>query len=127
MLKRLINFMACFAELALACRTTPLEMFWRGLQRGPFITRIQSGPGQFAGFAVLNSGNASVTVSTTMVRSGDLILHGFNVATTVASGSGGCATCVSSIVDGVSMAFGYTDGVARGPGGTFMFEIKRTR
>jgi hypothetical protein len=121
------NLIARYIEKVLACPARgPLETLFGGILRGPLATLTASGAKQFAGRTTINSGTAFVTISTQMVNSDSIILHGFAVQTTVASGSGGPATCVSSIVSGVSFALGYTDGVQRGPGGTFMWELRRT-
>ena len=123
------TLIALLAEQAgrLACwNQPPLENLFGGLLRAPLKLITTAGAKQFAGFSALNSGTAYVTISTAMVTSGNLINATLSVNTTVASGSGGCATAVSSIVDGVSFAYGYTDGTGRGPGGTVMWEIRRT-
>jgi len=121
------NLIARYVDWALSCHVRPpLETLFGGLLRGPLAVLTASGANQFAGRTSIASGTAFVTVSTRMVNSDSIILHGLDVTTTVASGAGGSATCVSSKVSGVSFALGYTDGVARGPGGTFMWELRRT-
>lgn len=127
MKKFLIDLLSRYVEGVTACRVTPIESLFRSAIRGPLSFLTAAGPKQFAGLTSLASGTAFATVSTALVTSGMLINHSFAVATTVASGSGGPATCVSSIVDGVSFALGYVDGTGRGPGGTFMWELRRTR
>ena len=126
-MNKLIAFAGRYAELALGCRIYPLEALFRGTIRGPLSLLTGAGPKQFAGLTALASGTASVTVSTTLVHSGMLINLSFAVQTTVASGVAGPSTVVASIVDGVSFALGYADGIGRGPGGTFMWELRRTR
>ena len=127
-MNKLIAFAGRYAELMLGCRIYPLEALYRGLLRGPMgiFTGIPGGSAQFAGLTDLSSGTASVTVSTRMVTSGMLINNTFSVRTLAGSGSLG-QTVVSSIVDGVSFALGYSDGVGRAPGGTFMWELRRTK
>lgn len=127
MMKFSLSLFAAHALRALACPVTPIEALFRATIRGPLSFLTAAGPKQFAGLTTLASGTAFATVSTALVTSGMLINHSLSVQTTVASGSGGPATCVSSIVDGVSFALGYTDGIGRGPGGTFMWELRRTR
>ncbi len=127
-MKNLILLAAGYVERALACRIYPLEALYRGLLKGPLgvFTGIPKGSSQFAGLTDLSSGTASVTVSTRMVTSGMLINNTFSVQTLCGSGIG-YATGVSSIVDGVSFALGYLDGQGRAPGGTFMWELRRTK
>lgn len=107
------------------CPITPIELFQRALKVGPDMLRTLAGPGQFAGRTALASGTAFATVSTAVVNSDSIIHHGFNVTTTSTSGTN-FALGVSSIVSGVSFAIGYVDGQGRGPGGTLMWEIRRT-
>jgi len=127
-MNKLISIAARYVERALACHIYPLEALYRGLLKGPLgvFTGVPLGSAQFAGLTDLSSGTASVTVSTRMVTSGMLINNTFSVRTLCGSGIG-YATGVSSIVDGVSFALGYLDGQGRAPGGTFMWELRRTR
>lgn len=126
-MKNLIALSVGYVLRMLACQVTPIESFFRGAIRGPLSFLTTAGPKQFAGLTTLASGTAFATVSTALVTSGMLINATFSVQTTVASGVAGPATVVSSIVDGVSFALGYADGTGRGPGGTFMWELRRTR
>jgi len=126
-MNKLIALAARYAEATLGCRITPIEALFRATIRGPLAFLTTAGARQFAGLTAIASGTASVTVSTTLVHSGMLINLAFAVQTTVASGVAGPSTVVASIVDGVSFALGYADGVGRGPGGTFMWELRRTR
>lgn len=112
----------------LACPSPmfPLEVRFRGHARGPDLLRTNSGQkNQFAGFTTLNSGTAFVTISTAMVKSGDIIHTSFQVQTTAASGTG-YMVGVSSLVNNVSFALGYLDGQGRSPGGIVSWEIRRT-
>ena len=120
------NLILGYVARLLACPITPIENFFRGTVRGPLSFLTTAGAKQFAGLTDLASGTASVTVSTALVTSGMLINHSFSVQTLCGSGIG-YATGVSSIVDGVSFALGYLDGQGRAPGGTFMWELRRTR
>lgn len=120
------NLILGYVERLLVCPITPIENFFRGTIRGPLSFLTTAGAKQFAGATDLASGTASVTVSTALVTSGMLINHSFSVRTLCGSGIG-YATAVSSIVDGVSFALGYIDGQGRAPGGTFMWELRRTR
>lgn len=49
-----------------------LEQLWRGLVRAPFRLKTNAQP--FWGRTVLSSGSTTVTVSTTAINSGDLVL-----------------------------------------------------
>lgn len=118
---------AAYAERALGCPVYPLEQIFRGWLRSPLGTLTASGPSQFAGRTTLNSGTAFATVSTRMVNSDSIIQFGFAVNSTGAMNvNSGAYLVVSSIVSGVSFALGYVDGAGRGPGGTFLWEIRRT-
>lgn len=77
-----------------------------------------------AGLTVLNSGAASVTVSTAIVASGNLIMYGTNPSSIGPNSGGGIA--VNSIVDGVSFAFARPTGNAVAWDETIMWEIVRT-
>lgn len=79
----LILYFALFgwAESALACRiVNPKELLFNPQQKGPFFTDIASKAEQFAGRTTLNSGSASVVVSTVNVRSNSLIFPVVQVA-----------------------------------------------
>ena len=115
-----------YAAALLACPVTPLEALFRGFLRAPMMLRTNSGQAnQFAGATTLNSGTATVTISTAVVKSGDLINLGFQVRTLCGSGIG-YMLGVSSVVDYTSFAVGYIDGQGRAPGGTVSWEIRRT-
>ena len=53
--------------------TRPKELSRGALLRGPNLVSVQSGPAQFAGRTTLNSGSATITVSTFAVQSDSLI------------------------------------------------------
>lgn len=69
----------------------------------------------FAGRTTLSSGQASVTISTTLVQSGKSFFMGFSEVGTVgiAANSGG-PVVVNSVVDGVSFALARQFGAAVG-------------
>jgi hypothetical protein len=122
----ILKLFSLFAEHLLAAAIIPIERLSRGFLFAPMAVRATSGmTGQFAGRTTLNSGTATATVSTTNIKSDSLVFHGFQIATTASSGTG-WGIGVSSVVHGVSFAVGYTDGQGRAPGGTIMWEIKRT-
>src|SRR3990167_7748941 len=81
----------------------PRELL-RGLQfKGPALVSVNSGPTQFAGRTTLNSGSATVVVSTFAVKSNSLIHFGLegnanlNLAYgTLAIGSGALSGTVSN-------------------------------
>lgn len=122
----ILKRLALFSERLLAAPITTIEALSRAFLRAPLAVRATSGmAGQFAGRTTLNSGTATATVSTTNIKSDSLVFHGFQVATLCGSGVG-YTIGVSSIVHGVSFAVGYIDGQGRAPGGTVMWEIRRT-
>ena len=126
-MNNLMTLVAGYAGRALACWVQPpLESLFGGLLRAPLKLITAAGAKQFAGRTALNSGDAFSTISTGIVNSGDLIQATLLVNTTCGSGTA-FMTAVSSIVDGVSFAYGYVDGQGRAPGGTIMWEIRRTR
>lgn len=69
----LFGLLASWAEVVLGARITPLEQIWRGLLRSPLNIDITSRSTQFAGRTTLNSGSATVTISTSNVKSNSLI------------------------------------------------------
>jgi len=97
------------------------EQFFGPTLRGPVLTKAQSASNQFAGRTTLASGSATVTVSTTSVKSDSIIFHALQAAT-VSSG----AICVRSINPGVAFSFGWTDGGARAFDSTIMWRIELT-
>ena len=123
----ILKLLAFFSERFLAAPVYPLELLKRAFLSGPLGVRATSGMagGQFAGLTALSSGTATVTVSTTQIKSDSIVNATFAVATTCGSGIG-YNIGVSSIVHGVSFNMGYFDGQGRAPGGTIMWEIKRT-
>ena len=125
--KWFLALFALYAEFALGCPIYPLELLNRALAKGPLMVPTTAGRNQFAGRTALASGTASVTVSTAIVNSDSLIFHAFQVtSTSVASGGVSVALVVNSIVSGISFAFATQDGIGRTPGGTIMWEIRRT-
>lgn len=123
---KLAAALATFCEALLAAPITPIEYLSRAFLRAPLALRATSGmAGQFAGRTTLASGTATATVSTTNIKSDSLVSLGFQIATTCGSGIG-YNIGISSLVHGVSFAVGYLDGQGRAPGGTVMWEIRRT-
>lgn len=114
-----------YVLMTLACAIYPIERHERMLKASPDMLPTTAGAGQFAGLTTLDSGTAFATISTAVVTSGCLINAAFSIQTTCGSGIG-YQTAVSSIVDGVSFAYGYMDGQGRAPGGTVMWEIRKT-
>lgn len=124
---KLINWFLSYVEDVLGCRIYPLELLNRALAKGPLMVPTTAGTNQFAGRTALASGTASVTISTAIVNSDSLIFATFAVSSTsVGSGGVPVALVVNSIVSGVSFAFANQDGVGRAPGGTILWEIRRT-
>jgi hypothetical protein len=114
-----------YTELVLACLVLPLEMLRRAFFKDAVLLNTTAGANQFAGRTTLASGDAFSTISTAVVNSDSIIQATMQVNTNCGSGIG-YLTVVSSIVSGKSFAYGYADGQGRAPGGTIMWEIRRT-
>ena len=94
--------------------------------RGPIRTRTNSQEGSFwAGRTVLGIGNATVTVSTSVVQSDSIIQYGVEANTLQSSGVGAPIE-VMSIQDGVSFAFGFSGGESLTRDTTIMWSLMRT-
>ena len=93
--------------------------------RGPLRTRASSRANQWAGLTTLNSGDATVVVSTTAVRSNSIIRFGAQSTTRQASGTR-IGLEVSTVIDGGSFTFATADGIAFGRDTTIMWEILNT-
>lgn len=102
-----------------------LEQLWRGNQRGPLTLKASSAANQFSGLTTLNSGSATVTVSTTQVKSDALISLTMQAATRQNSGFAKPLE-VSSLVHGSYFVIATADGVAIPRSTTVMWEIKHT-
>lgn len=87
------------------------EQVWRGNLKGPLSTKSNSSANQFAGRTTLGSGGATVTVSTTMVKSDSIILLGAQANSAVNSATGKSIE-VKTIVDSSYFVLGTADGVA---------------
>jgi hypothetical protein len=126
-MKRFVLGIAAYVGAALACHAMPQERLYGGTLMAPLQHDVTSRGGtQFVGRTTLNSGTASVTVSTAMVKSDSWI--GGQWIPNAATASGASVTpAPMSIVDGVSFAIANPDGAGRAPGGTFCWEIRRTK
>ena len=89
-----------------------IEQLWGAFIRRPITIEASSASDQFAGITALVSGTATVTVSTTEVRSDSLILHSVRNNTDQTSGDITRAMRVSTISPGNFFTFGWNDGVA---------------
>ncbi len=87
------------------------EQLWRGNLRSPLSTKANSAANQFSGITVLGSGGATVTVSTTAVKSNSIILFGAQAPAAVNSLTGRPIE-VKTIVDSSYFVIGTADGVA---------------
>ena len=104
----------------------PLEVARRPFQTGPSFLKQQVGTRrQFAGRTTLNSGSASVTVSTAVVNSDSIIMYGIQ-ASSVGAQNSAFNIVVNSIVSGVSFAFARILGAGGPDNSTIMWEIKKT-
>jgi hypothetical protein len=102
------------------------DLLYRQLLRSPLYLPIQSATNQFAGRTVLGSGQATVTVSTTVVDSDSLILLSAEAATNQASGFAR-AVEVKSISPGNFFAVGWADGVAAARNTTIAWVVFKTQ
>lgn len=127
-MKELLKMAGMYVGFVLACWIRgPLERLEGPHQIGPTLLKTAAGPNQFAGRTALASGTAFATVSTQMVNSDSIIGFAFQVSSTGAMNvNSGAYFAVSSLRSGISFALGYVDGAGRGPGGTFMWEIRRS-
>lgn len=89
-----------------------LEQLWRAMFRGVPSIKTQSANNQFAGRTTLNSGSATVTVSTTLVGSDSVILLGAQAPTNQASGVANRSVEVKSINPTNHFIIGTSDGQA---------------
>lgn len=88
------------------------EQLYRGLLRGPLRTQAGSKSNQWAGRTTLNSGSATVTVSTTAVDSNSIVLGFTEGAANLASGTAIRGIEVKSLSPGNFVTFGTADGQA---------------
>lgn len=95
------------------------------LRQGPDFLRTAAGPGQFAGRTTLNSGTATVVVSTAVVNSDSFFRLAEVGVPGVGSNSGGHVV-INSIVSGVCFTLARATGVASPVNATISWEIVRT-
>ena len=103
------------------------ELLFKPLLRGPISTRTaptESNP--WAGLTTLNSGDATVTVSTSAVQSDDIIKIAENPGSLGVAANSGGHIVVTSIVQNTSFIFGRSTGVAVPWDTTIMWELMRT-
>ena len=122
----LATLLGLWAEGALACqaRITPLELLFAPFFKGPSFMRTNSHGAQFAGRTTLNSGSATVVVSTANVTSDSLIFLSMEGNANVASGTAIRPTEVKTISDGNYFTLGTQDGVGIARNTVLMWEIK---
>ena len=101
------------------------ELIFKGTLRGPMRTRASSASNQWAGRTTLNSGDATVTVSTTTIKSDSIIQYGVEANTRQDSGVASPIE-IMSIQDGVSFAFGTAGGETLARDTTIMWSLMRT-
>ena len=100
--------------------STPNEVLRNPLHTGPGATRV----GDFAGRTVMDSGSATVTVSTATVKSDSIITFATEVGTFGVNSGAGIA--VGSIAEGVSFLFGRASGQAVAWDETVMWRLTQT-
>ena len=101
------------------------ELIFKGTLRGPLRTRASSASNQWAGRTTLNSGDATVAVSCSVVQSDSLIMYGVEANTRQDSGVG-AAIEVMSIIDGSGFAFGTSGGDTLARDTTIMWSLMKT-
>ena len=101
------------------------ELIFKGTLRGPLRTRASSASNQWAGRTTLNSGSATVTVSTTTIKSDSIIKYGVEANTRQESGVGAPIE-VMSIQEAVSFAFGFAGGETVARDTTIMWWLMNT-
>ena len=103
----------------------PNEKLSKGFTAGTGFTKIGQA-NAWAGLTTLSSGSATVTVSTTMVRSDCIVRMGSSVASVGLGANSGGAIVVNSIVDSVSFAFVRATAIANPWDEVVMWELVRT-
>ena len=102
------------------------ELLFKPTLRGPVRTRTApTEPNPWAGRTTLNSGDATVTVSSTLIQSDSIVQIGVEANTRQDSGVG-AAIEVMSIQDGVSFAFGTSGGETLARDTTIMWQLTNT-
>lgn len=101
------------------------RLWEKGLLKKPMQVKANSGPYQFAGRTTLNSGSATVTVSTAAVEADSIIVATVEAATSVSSG-GAKPIEVKSISAGNFFTLGTADGVALARQTTIMWTLLRS-
>ncbi len=100
------------------------ELLYKGTLKGPLRTPT-GGANAWAGRTTLNSGSATVTVSSTVVKSDSII--GLTVEANTRQSSGVAQPIeVMSMQEAVSFAFGTADGVAMARDTTIMWQLTNT-
>ena len=103
------------------------ELLFKPLLRGPISTRVApTEPNPWAGRTTLNSGSATVVVSTSAVQSDDIFKIAENPGSLGVAANSGGPIVVNSIVQNVSFIFGRSTGVAVPWDTTIMWELLRT-
>lgn len=130
MTKTLLFFatiLGLWAEGALACqaRILPLELLFAPFMKGPSFIRTNSHGSQFAGRTTLNSGSATVVVSTNNVTSDSLIFFSMEGNANLSSGTAIRPTEVKTISDGNYFTIGTQDGIGIARDTVLMWEIKK--
>lgn len=103
------------------------EQLWRALLRGPMRTKTSEETNPWAGRTTVQSGSAFVTVSTSNVRSGDLIFVSAEIGSANVAAASGGAIMVDSIVDNTSFALARQFGVAVAWDDIVVWQITKTR
>lgn len=103
------------------------ELLFKPTLRGPMRTRtVAAEPNPWAGRTTLNSGSATITVSTTLIQSDSIIRYGTQANSVGVAANSGGPIVVANVVDGVSFDFASATGIAVPWDRTIMWELVRT-
>ena len=102
------------------------ELLYKGTLKGPLRTQTTGADAPWAGLTTLDSGSATVTVSTASVQSDSIVQFSTKVGTVGVGANSGANVVVASVVDAVSFAFARATGVAVPWDETMMWTLTRT-
>jgi len=113
--------------------TTPLEALARGFLRGPLVTKANSSPNQWAGQTTINSGSATVTVSTFQVNSDSLIFTSVLAAlpagyttrgrSSIAAGAASATISTTAVYSGQVIGLAFESAVDQASGNGRVFRV----
>jgi len=102
------------------------EQLFRAVFRGPTAQQVDQTDG-WAGRSTVDSGSASIVISTTVVQSDSFFRLAFSVGSAGAVASRQGPYVINSVVDGTSFAITTITGVAYAWDNVVMWEIVKTK